>query len=160
MLAIALLVANAPVFAQDTPPKYAGTYKIESWQDLESRKLFHFFYLQSGGAFLLGAEWPARETSRAAGEWRVSGDRLSLSGKIAVSTNKGRWQVPFRRTYLIQIGKAGISLRPIPEKNRFGLLGWPDSFLFHRTSIVPNLPGGGIPTEPEKLRALIDWLKN
>ena len=143
----------------DAPAKYAGTYRIQSWRSFEKRKLFHFFYLRPGGTFLLAAEWPRHETSRAVGEWQVSGDRLSLTGSIAVSTNKGRWRVPFRRSYLISLGERGIHLKPLPEKNRYGLLGWPNGYYFFRTRISPNLPSGGIPVTQEKMRTLIDKLR-
>ncbi len=139
-----------------TPPKYAGTYRIESWRGMEAKQLFHFFYLHPGGGFLLGAEWPGNETSRAAGTWRTSGDLLTLGGTVRVSTNQGKWRVPFRRTYRITVFSEGIRLTPIPEKNRYGLLGWPNSYTFHRTSPAPNLPGGGIPADAKGIRELIE----
>lgn len=141
------------------PAKYAGTYRIDSWQDLEKRDLYHFFYLQPGGDFLLGAEWPGRETSRAAGRWKIAGELLSLEGSISVSTNQGRWRVPFRRSYRIQVGEQGIRLEPMLAKNRFGLLGWPNAFNFFRTRVSPNLPSGRIPRDAEKLEALISKLR-
>jgi len=166
-VALGLLVLGGaapaePVAAQAaeaaTPPKFAGTYRIEPWRELEARGLYHFFYLQPGGSFLLGAEWPGKETSRAAGTWTVSGDLLSLTGRVHVQTNQGSWRTAFRRTYRISVAPEGIRLKPILEKNRYGLLGWPNAYRFHRTAVDPNLPGGGIPTDPLELLALIHKL--
>lgn len=157
-LSILLLMPGlgvAPLSAGSAPVKYAGTYKIDSWRDYEARSMFHFFYLQPDGAFLLGAEWPGKESSRAAGSWSVSGERLSLSGTIRVSTNKGEWRVPFVRSYRITIAEQGIRLDPVPVKNRFGLLGWPNAYHYFRARISPNLPGRRIPSDPEEMRALI-----
>jgi hypothetical protein len=142
------------------PAKYAGTYRIESWQSIEKKGLYHFFYLRPGGDFLLGAEWPGRETSRAAGDWRASGGQLSLKGTISVSTNKGRWKVPFQRTFRIGLGDHGIRLEPVLERNRFGLLGWPNAYYFYRTRVSPNLPSRKIPQDADKLDALIARLRN
>lgn len=125
---------------------------------MEAKGLYHFFYLQPGGAFLLGAEWPGMETSRAAGSWRASGEHLTLDGSVRVSTNQGKWRVPFRRTYRISVSSEGIRLTPIPEKNRYGLLGWPNSYTFFRTSPAPNLPAGGIPADENEIRELIERL--
>ncbi len=121
--------------------------------------MYHFFYLQPVGGFLLGAEWPGRESSRAAGTWAVSNGLLSLRGRVWVSTNKGSWQVPFGRDFRILVEAKGIRLKPIPRKNRFGLLGWPDSFFFHRTRVTPNLPTKDIPADPVKLGNLIESLR-
>ncbi len=155
LLLSALLALEAAALGA-TPPKFAGTYRIESWRGMEAKGLFHFFYLHAGGGFLLGAEWPGNETSRAAGTWRTSGDLLSLNGTVHVSTNQGKWRVPFRRTYRITVSSEGIRLTPIPEKNRYGLLGWPNPYTFHRTSPAPNLPSGGIPAAEEEIRELIE----
>jgi hypothetical protein len=159
MLLLAWVVAVSPVSgAEPAPHKYAGTYKIDSWRSLEARGLFHFFYLHPGGSFLLGAEWPGNEESRSAGTWIVSGDHLSLTGRARVSSNQGSWRVPFRRTFRITVAPEGIRLAPIPEKNRYGLLGWPNAYTFHHTRIDPNLPGGGIPTDGKQLQALMKKL--
>lgn len=147
--------APGPVAPATAPPKFAGTYRIEPWPGLEARGFYHFFYLQPGGSFLLGAEWPGKETSRAAGTWTVAGDHLSLTGRVRVQTNQGAWRADFRRTYRISVAAEGIRLAPILEKNRYGLLGWPNAYRFHRTAVAPNLPGGGIPTDPLELLALI-----
>src|SRR5262249_43969384 len=73
----------------------AGTYRIDSWKDLESRGLFHFFYLDPSGRFYLAGEWKGSETSRFGGVWSVAGDRLQLSGTADVNTNQGHWTIPY-----------------------------------------------------------------
>ncbi|MCZ6472731.1 MAG: hypothetical protein O6934_04760 [SAR324 cluster bacterium] len=159
ILLLALGFGAGQVSAQDTPVKYAGTYKIEFWRDFERRGMFHFFHLQPGGGFLLGAEWPGKESSRAAGAWSVSGGKLSLDGTVWVETNQGKWRVPFHRVYTISVSEKGIWVKPWPAKNRFGLLGWPNAYYYFRARISPNLPAGGIPTDPGALGALIQKLK-
>ena len=135
----------------EAPPKFAGTYRIESWRDLEGRGLYHFFYLHPGGRFLLAAEWPNHESSRFAGAWNVSGDRLYLNGRGKVRTLQKSWQVEYRRTFLISVRESGFLLRPLPEKNRYGLMGWPDGFRYHLSRPAPNLPGGKIPTDEDAI---------
>lgn len=151
-------LAETPVFAQnqsDSPLKYGGTYRIESFQKLEKMTLFHFFYLHPSGVFLLGAEWPKRESTLAAGKWRVSGGKLTLIGKVAVNTNKGKWKTDFNREFSITVEEKGFRLEPTPWKNRFGMLGWPNDFLFYRLEIAPNLPGITIPTKKADLLKFI-----
>ncbi len=152
-------LAAHPLEAQETTSKYAGTYRIESWQDLESKNLYHFFYLHPDGNFLLGAEWPERETSRAVGSWRVDGNHLSMTGQVAVKTNQGHWRVPFTRTFKIIVKPNGIGLEPMPRKNRYGLLGWPDSYFFFRTLPSSSLPSGEIPQTEKNIRAMIEALR-
>ena len=154
-----ILFGGAPVLFGQTPTaKYIGTYRIADWRDFEAKQLFHFFYLHPNGEFLLGAEWPGRETSRAVGTWRVAGNFLTLAGKAFIETNQGNWNIPFSRTYKIIVNPRGIGLKPIPEKNRFGLLGWPDTYFYYRERPTPNLPGGGIQADPEKIRETIRLL--
>jgi len=86
-----LLLSGAPLHAQQrtAPEKFAGTYRIAQWKSLQGKQLFHFFYLHPSGMFLLAAEWPGVETSRAVGEWYVAGDRLHLGRQARVETNQG-----------------------------------------------------------------------
>lgn len=131
--------------AQQPTDKFSGTYRIQGWRDLERRGMHHFFYLHPSGHFLLGAAWPGHETSRFAGLWNVAGDRLTLTGAGRVDTNQGAWRTDFRRTYLISVEGDGFWLLPVLEKNRYGMIGWPNPFRFHRRQPRPNLPGGDIP---------------
>lgn len=140
------------------PAKYAGTYRIADWRKLEARGLHHFFYLHPDGRFLLAASWPGNEHSRFAGTWSVTGDRLHLNGRGRVETNQGDWQTAFQRTYRIRVGERGFVLKPEPQKNRYGLLGWPDSFHFHRRLPAPNLPDVELPRDPAALGAHIEAL--
>jgi len=165
LLAAALLATPSARGAEaasgpEAPPtaaasKFAGTYRIADWQAMEARGLYHFFYLHPAGAFLLAAEWPQRETSQAVGRWRVSGDLLSLTGTVRVRTNQGGWEVAFARAFHIRLDRRGFRLEPVPEKNRYGLLGWPDAFVFHRPGPAPNLPGRDLPAGEDALLALI-----
>ena len=66
--------------ASETPAKFAGTYRIEDWKDLEGSKLFHFFYLHHSGEFLLAAQWPEREDSRAVGTDELVDVLLPMDG--------------------------------------------------------------------------------
>jgi hypothetical protein len=140
------------------PAKFGGTYRIEDWQNLEGRGLYHFFYLHPGGRFLLAGAWPGHETSAFAGDWSVTGELLYLNGRGQVDTNQGRWQVDFHRTYRIQVRAEGFRLEPVPRKNRYGLMGWPNAFLFYRSRPVPNLPGGSLPDSEAALLDRIDRL--
>ncbi|NIR97065.1 MAG: hypothetical protein GWO03_03045, partial [Gammaproteobacteria bacterium] len=49
-------------------------------------------------------------------------------------------------------------LEPEPLKNRYGLMGWPNPFLFHRSRPAPNLPGQALPTDPEAMLRHIERL--
>ena len=138
--------------------KYAGTYQIDTWPELEARGLYHFFYLHESGRFLLAGDWAGNESSRIAGRWQVDGEWLTLRGEAHVQTNQGRWDVPFERAFRIGIGNAGFELRPRLDKNRYGLLGWPNTFRFYRPALVSNLPKGGVPEDEAALLALIDKL--
>lgn len=162
LLAFALLlVVSTAVPAQDdiAPEKFAGTYRIENWQALQAQELYHFFYLHRSGKFLLAAEWPGVETSRAVGAWYVAGGRLHLGGRTRVETNQGSWQVPYQRTFVISVGDHGFRLKPVPEKNRFGLLGWPDAYVYYRDQPAPNLPSGEMPTTTEGMLQRIETLE-
>lgn len=150
---------GGPAHARPAPSKFVGTYRIENRQALEARGMFHFFYLHAEGGFLLAAEWPGRESSSAAGSWRVERGRLMLAGWAEVRTGGDFWRVPFRRDFRIGVTGSGIRLTPIPRKNRYGLLGWPDAYLYFREAASPNLPGRKIPTDPAALAAMIEALK-
>lgn len=145
----------APLGAQSgptaPPDKFAGTYRIETWRNMQRKGLFHFFYLHPSGGFYLAAEWPGHEKSRFVGRWRVTGDRLYLTGRGDVDTNQGRWQVNFQRTFVISVHESGYRIVPEPRKNRYGLLGWPNAFRFYRRQPAPNLPGREIPAEESAL---------
>ena len=154
-----MMPSGLRLLAAEVPAKHAGTYRIDTWQEMEEQKLFHFFYLHHSGDFLLAAEWPGREESRAVGTWRKDGNHLTLHGQMEVKTNKGTWKTPFNRTFKVELRDVGITLVPVLRKNRFGLLGWPNVFVFHRTAPAPNLPTIKIPKEEQALLALITSLR-
>ena len=161
LLAAVLAVMPNPALAQSeiAPAKFAGTYRIQDWEAMEGRQLYHFFYLHHSGEFLLAAQWPEREDSRAVGTWRVDGEHLSLAGTVEVKTNKGDWKEPFNRTYKIKVDSKGIRLEPVLRKNRFGLLGWPNPFVHYRTAPAPNLPNSDIPEGEKNLLVMIRELR-
>jgi hypothetical protein len=142
--------------AESPPAKYAGTYRIESWQSLEASGIHQFFYLHPSGVFVLAAEWPGNESSRFVGEWSVNGDRLYLEGRGDVKTYQGAWRTPFTRTYRISVLPNGFQLSPVLGKNRYGLMGWPEPYRYYRPQPAPNLPGAKIPAEAD---ALLAWIK-
>jgi hypothetical protein len=150
----AMAGSTAPAWAQ-APERYAGTYRIADWRALEGRGLYHFFYLHPDGRFLLQAAWPGHERSRFAGTWSVTGDRLYLNGQGNVDTSQGDWRVEFQRTFRIRVAQAGFRLEPEPLKNRYGLLGWPSAFLFHRPQPAPNLPDEELPSDAAAMGELI-----
>lgn len=151
--------AAQPETAARQPAKFAGGYRIAGWRGLEAKGFFHFFYLHPNGGFLLGAEWPGRETGRAAGSWSGDGERITLVGKARVETNQGSWRVDFSRTYRVTVDENGIGLRPVPRKNRYGLLGWPNAYYFHRRRPSPNLPMGDIPADERNIAVMIAALR-
>lgn len=150
----AALAWAAPAPAQG-PGKFAGTYRIDGWQEMEPKGLYHFLYLHPAGAFLLAGEWRGRESSRATGSWVGSGERIELTGTVQVRTNRGSWRVPFARSLRVELDASGLRLVPIPEKNRFGMLGWPNAFLYYRAQPTPNIPGAGLPADEDDLLKLI-----
>jgi hypothetical protein len=165
-LALALLpalgaaAADAP--AAGTAPgaaglldKYAGTYRIDGWRDLEARGLYHFFYLAPDGRFLLAAEWPGKERSLFVGTWSIEEDRLALAGAGHVETNQGAWRSAFERSYRIQVEAGGFVLAPEPVKNHYGLLGWPQAYRYFRRQPAPNLPQLKLPDDPAALERYI-----
>lgn len=150
----------APRPAAAAPPAaLAGTYRIENWQALQERGLYHFFYLHPQGRFLLAAAWPGHETSRFAGTWRVRNGRLSLRGRGWVETNQGDWRTDFARAFRVRRDGGTVRLEPVPRKNRYGLMGWPDAFVRHSADPAPNLPRGDLPADAaallERIRALL-----
>ncbi|MEE8435838.1 MAG: hypothetical protein V3S64_13725, partial [bacterium] len=150
LIAAALLIA-VPEGSAASPSQFSGTYRIEGWRGMEKRGLHHFFYLHPSGYFLLGAAWPSHETSRFVGTWSVADARVILIGKGTVETNQGNWTVAFLRTYRISKEKGGLRLAPIPEQNRYGLMGWPNTFRRHSDGPAPNLPGATIPAGEEEI---------
>lgn len=157
MLALALFSARAaPV--DTSPVALAGTYRIEGWQGLEARGLYHFFYLDPGGRFFLAGEWKDNESSRFGGTWNAAGDTLLLTGTADVRTNQGHWTVPFQRTFRVHRSGKVLRLAPVPEKNRFGLMGWPNGFVFFAPGAAVNVPGGIIPADPAALLRLSEAL--
>lgn len=161
-LAVLALVLALPS-AGAAPPNasstgLAGTYRIEGWQDLEARGLYHFFYLDPGGRFFLAGEWKDNESSRFGGTWSAAGETVRLTGTADVSTNQGRWTVPFQRTFRVERSAKGLRLVPVPEKNRFGLMGWPNGFVFFAPGAVVNVPGGILPADPQQLLRLGETL--
>jgi len=135
--------------------KYSGTYRIEGWENLEKSQVFHFFYLHPDGVFLLAGEWPENETSRFQGRWKVEGDLLILKGNGRVKTNQGNWTAEYSRTFRIQVQSDGFKLSPVPEKNRFGLMGWPNAFRFYRPRPAINLPKAEFPADEAEL---LEWI--
>jgi hypothetical protein len=146
--------ADAPA----TPQALGGTYRIDAWRDLEARGLYHFFYLDPGGRFYLAGEWKGSETSRFGGTWSIAGDTVQLTGTADVNTNQGKWTVPYHRTFRIDRGSGTIRLTPLPEKNRFGLMGWPNSFVFLEAQPAVNIPGGAVPSDARQLVHLSEAL--
>ncbi len=144
--------------ASAAPEGVAGTYRINSWRDLEARGLYHFFYLDPGGRFYLAGEWPGSETSRFGGTWSVQGDRLHLVGVADVKTSQGHWTIPFQRTFRVEGAPGAPRLTPLPEKNRFGLLGWPNAFVYLQAAPAVNLPGNALPADPLQLVRLSEAL--
>lgn len=153
LVALALLAVPAPgrPALAEAPAKYVGTYRIEDWRALEKRGLHHFFYLHADGRFLLAASWPGHERSQFVGTWSVTEDRLHLNGAGQVSTNQGDWRTEFSRTYRIRLADAVFVLEPEPKKNRYGLLGWPNAFRFHRHQPDPNLPDLELPGDAQAM---------
>jgi len=43
----------------------------------------------------------------------------------------------------------GFRLRPVLKKNRYGLLGWPNAYVYFRDQPAPNLPSGEMPATAE-----------
>lgn len=158
LLLLLLLALPSQAASPALRDKFAGTYRIEGRQALEQRGMYHFFYLHRGGRFLLAAEWPRHESTRIGGTWRVDGTWIVLRGTAHVRTNQGEWRVPFDRRYRIATQSAGFRLRPLPEKNRYGLLGWPNPFIFERPTPEPNLPDNALPLDEAALLALSEQL--
>ncbi|MDH5753568.1 MAG: hypothetical protein OEZ59_14250, partial [Deltaproteobacteria bacterium] len=79
--------------------------------------------------------------------------------KGQVKTNQGEWKSNYVRVFRIEVPATGVLLRPVPEKNRFGVMGWPDPFLFFRSQPWPNLPGVELPTDPAEMLAYIEALE-
>ena len=124
-----------------------GTYRIDKFQSRQESGLYHFFYLHPNGTFLLAAEWKDYEHSRIGGQWALNGDRLVLQGHGTVETNKGNWTVDYQRTFVVSLADGHTRLVPIPEKNRFGLMGWPDGFTHVDDKPQSNLPNNKLPAD-------------
>jgi len=134
----ALLSARGEVAAQETGPaapqsaaasRFAGQYKIDVWKKLERQEIRHWFWLKPDGAFEAGADWPYHENTKFHGSWSLSGGRIVLLGKGEVWTNQGMWRTSFARSYVITEPDGVLTLTPVPEKNRYGLMGWPNAFV-------------------------------
>jgi hypothetical protein len=159
LLGLALLWLAPPrtvLAAPGAPP--AGSYFIEDAAALQRRGLYHFLYVHRGGAFLLAGEWAGNESSRAAGHWTATAGELVLTGSAKVETNQGRWEVPYRRVFRIESAGGATRLVPLPEKNRFGMLGWPDAYVFASAQPTPPFPDGSVPADEARLVALMNSL--
>ena len=129
-LTLSSLVSALPVaLADEAALRYAGIYRIDDWEDLKQEGIRHTFILEPGGRFVLAAEWPGREDSSFSGSWTVGEGEVVLRGKGEVRTNQGDWSVDYIRTFRIGELNGRTALTPVPEKNRFGLLGWPNPFI-------------------------------
>lgn len=131
LLAVPILSLAAPTAAaaEENSDRYAGTYKIDDWRSLEKKSISHMFVLERDGRFLLGAQWSDKEENYFFGTWTLADGRISLNGIGKVRTNQGGWTTRFARTYKIGEKDGWVELTPIPEKNRYGLLGWPNAFV-------------------------------
>jgi hypothetical protein len=150
---LSLIVARALPAAPGAPP--AGSYLIEDAAALQRRGLYHFLYVHPSGAFLLAGEWPGYESSRAAGHWTLAAGELVLTGTARVNTNEGRWEVPFRRVFRVESAGGTTRLVPQPEKNRFGMLGWPNAYVFASARPAPPFPDTSVPADEDGLVALM-----
>jgi hypothetical protein len=153
-----MLACGAALSLGQGSASMAGTYRIDSWQSLEARGLYHFFYLDPGGRFYLAGEWPGSESSRFGGTWSVAGDLLLLTGTADVNTNQGHWTIPYHRSFRMDRSHGALQLTPLPEKNRFGLMGWPNSFVYAQPGVAMNLPAGKLPADPKRLVGLSEAL--
>ena len=155
LLLVGTAAATVPSIAAPAS-ELEGTYAIEGAQDLQARGLYHFLYVHPGGKFLMAAEWAGNESSRAAGTWSVQADELTLMGNAHVSTNQGAWDIPYRRTFRIERRDGQTWLTPVPEKNRFGMLGWPNAYVFVAAKPVPPFPNHAVPEDESSLLALME----
>jgi hypothetical protein len=163
---VAVLLAAAPAVAAEVPAadapatvaSLAGTYRIDAWRNLETRGLFHFFYLDPGGRFYLAGEWKGSESSRFGGTWSVAGGTVQLAGTADVNTSQGHWTIPYQRTFRVDRSQGALRLTPLPEKNRFGLMGWPNSFVYLEPRPAVNIPGAAIPSDAKRLIGLSEAL--
>jgi hypothetical protein len=112
-----------------SPREIAGRYHIDDQRSLEASGIRHQFDLLADGTFVLAGNWPDHETSRFTGRWQLNGGRVELAGEGDVRTNQGDWHTAFTRVYRVDRKDGAIRLTPIPEKNRFGILGWPNAFV-------------------------------
>ncbi|MDH4121563.1 MAG: hypothetical protein OEV94_07655 [Deltaproteobacteria bacterium] len=135
--------------------RFAGTYKIDEWKSREHRGMYHFFYLDPDGTFLLAASWKEFESSKIAGTWSLVGGRVELQGVADVQTNRGSWRVDFHRSFTVETQTPAPVLKPIPEKNRYGMMGWPSTFTLVSPKPEPNLPDGSIPADRKEIGKLI-----
>ena len=145
MLGLGCLLLLQPAAAQEPPQPALNSPWQGSWivakGDTQRRKgLHHALYLDAQGRFLMAARWPGREYSRAAGQWSYDGRFLHLAGSVRVETNRGSWRVPFRRTFRPRARQEDAAnawtLHPVPQKNRYGMLGWPQAFV--REGALPS----------------------
>ena len=170
MLGLGCLLLLQPAAAQEPLQAAPNSPWQGSWivakGDTQRRKgLHHALYLDAQGRFLMAARWPGKEYSRAAGKWSYDGRFLHLAGAVRVETNRGSWRVPFRRTFRPRARQEDAAnawaLHPVPQKNRYGMLGWPQAFVregalpsaIATAAFQPDLPPKPLTTA--KLRRLI-----
>ncbi len=153
MLALVCTMVVTPCIAsenQRAKSPYAGAYRIEGWRDYQKKEVEHFFFLHPKGIFLLAAQLRGRENTRIGGHWQVAGNEIILQGAAHVWTNQGEWRTPFWRRFRIQKSPNGLLLTPMPAKNRYGLMGWPNAFLYSGKKPLA-LPGKSTPAQPNAL---------
>lgn len=131
-LALAGAAWAPPALAEEAPAAFAGSYRMEGWAGLEVDGIRHTFLLHADGHFELAAEWTGRERSRFTGTWSLGDGVIHLAGDGRVETNQGDWETLYRRSFRIgRTDEGAVRLTPVPEKNRYGLLGWPNAFIRH-----------------------------
>jgi hypothetical protein len=143
ILAVAL-AARIAAEERPSPGKIAGRYHIEDYASLEATGIRHQFDLLADGTFLLAGNWPDHEASRFSGRWRINGERVELAGEGGVHTNQGDWHTAFVRVYRVEVKDGVTRLTPVPEKNRFGILGWPNAFVRYEAAAA-GTRGPGAP---------------
>ena len=143
LVAVSLLslAASTAAATEEGAGRYAGTYKIDNWRSLEKDGISHMFVLERDGRFLLGAQWADKEENYFFGTWTLADEKISLNGIGNVRTNTGGWTTRFARTYKIGDKDGQVELTPIPEKNRYGLLGWPNAFVMIEPSAAAESEG-------------------
>jgi hypothetical protein len=70
---------------------------------------------------------------------------VELGGEGEVRTNQGDWRTAFIRVYRVDVKDGATRLTPVPEKNRFGILGWPNSFVRYEPAVPAGPASVGVP---------------